>query len=68
MQRFVEASIKGWYSYLENPQPGNQLIKKDNPEMTDEQLAYSIPKLKEYGIITSDAAEKLGIGSMTDER
>ncbi|MEH2438597.1 MAG: ABC transporter substrate-binding protein [Nostoc sp.] len=23
VQRFVDASIKGWYSYLENPQPGN---------------------------------------------
>lgn len=68
VQRFVDASIKGWYSYLENPQPGNQLIKKDNLEMTDEQLAYSIPKLKEYGIILSGEAEKLGIGAMTDQR
>ncbi|MEH1965646.1 ABC transporter substrate-binding protein [Nostoc sp.] len=68
VQRFVDASIKGWYSYLENPQPGNQLIKKDNPEMTDEQLVYSIQKLKEYGIILSDTAEKQGIGAMSDAR
>ncbi|WP_414571969.1 ABC transporter substrate-binding protein [Nostoc sp. CCY 9925] len=68
VQRFVDASIKGWYSYLENPQPGNQLIKKDNPEMTDEQLAYSIQKLNEYGIILSDIAEKQGIGAMSDEK
>ena len=57
MQRFVDALIKGSYSYLENPQPGNQLIKKDNPEMTDEQLVYTIQKLKQYGIILSDVAE-----------
>ncbi|MBU7585587.1 MAG: ABC transporter substrate-binding protein [Nostoc sp. TH1S01] len=68
VQRFVDASIKGWYSYLENPQPANQLIKKDNPEMTDDQLAYGIQKLKEYGIITSGNAEKQGIGSMSEER
>ncbi|MDZ8227747.1 ABC transporter substrate-binding protein [Nostoc sp. ChiVER01] len=68
VQRFVDASIKGWYSYLENPQPGNQLIKKDNPEMTDEQLVYSIQKLKQYGIILSDAAEKQGIGAMSDAK
>ncbi|PHK28822.1 nitrate ABC transporter substrate-binding protein, partial [Nostoc linckia z15] len=68
VQRFVDASIKGWYSYLENPQPGNQLIKKDNPEMTDEQLAYSIQKLNEYQIIISDIAEQQGIGAMSDER
>lgn len=68
VQRFVDASIKGWYSYLENPAPGNELIKKDNPEMKDDQLAYGLQKLKEYGIVISGEAEKLGIGAMTDER
>ncbi|MBD2103742.1 ABC transporter substrate-binding protein [Leptolyngbya sp. FACHB-261] len=68
VQRFVDASIKGWYSYLNDPAPGNELIKKDNPEMTDEQLAYSLQKLKEYGIVGSGDAEKLGIGAMTEER
>ena len=68
VQRFVDASIKGWYSYLENPEPANQLIKKDNPEMTDELLAYSLEKMKEYGIIISGDAITKGIGAMTDER
>ncbi|MEH2324307.1 MAG: ABC transporter substrate-binding protein [Nostoc sp.] len=68
VQRFVDASIKGWYSYLKNPQPGNQLIKKENPEMTDEQINYGIQKLKEYGIIVSGTAEKQGIGAMSEER
>jgi NitT/TauT family transport system substrate-binding protein len=36
--------------------------------MTDEQLAYSIPKLEEYGIVISGAAEKQGIRAMTEER
>lgn len=68
VQRFVDASIKGWYSYLENPGPGNQLIKQQNPEMKDEQLAFSLQKLKEHGIILSGEAAKQGIGSMTEER
>ena len=68
VQRFVDASIKGWYSYLENPQPGNQLIKKDNPEMTDEQLAYGLQKLQEYGIIVSEVAKTQGIGSMSQQK
>lgn len=69
VQRFVDASIKGWYSYLEgNPTPGNELIKQDNPEMTDDQIAYGIAKMKEYGIVVSGDAETLGIGAMTDER
>lgn len=68
VQRFVDASIKGWYSYLDNPAPGNQLIKQANPEMKDEQLAFGLEKLKEHGIIISGEAEKKGIGAMTEER
>jgi NitT/TauT family transport system substrate-binding protein len=69
VQRFVDGSIEGWYSYLYgDPSPANALIKKDNPEMTDEQIAYSIEKMKEYGIVDSGDALDLGIGAMTDER
>jgi NitT/TauT family transport system substrate-binding protein len=69
VQRFVDASIQGWYSYLNgDPSPANELIKQDNPEMTDEQIAYGIEKIKEYGIVVSGEAETLGIGAMTDER
>jgi NitT/TauT family transport system substrate-binding protein len=66
--RFVDASIKGWYSYFEDPTPGNELIKQDNPEMSDEQLAYSLEKLQEYGIVLSGDAQEMGIGAMTAER
>nr|WP_290223644.1 ABC transporter substrate-binding protein [Trichocoleus desertorum] len=68
VQRFVDASIKGWYSYFQDPALGNELIKKANPEMTDDQLAYSLEKMKQYGIVVSGDAEKLGIGAMTDDR
>jgi NitT/TauT family transport system substrate-binding protein len=68
VQRFVDASIKGWYSYLNDPAPGNELIKKANPEMTDELLAYGLEKMKEYGILLAGEAESQGIGAMTDER
>jgi NitT/TauT family transport system substrate-binding protein len=68
-QAFVEASIIGWYNYLYGDNSAaNELIKTDNPEMTDEQLAYSLEKMMEYGIVVSDAAETDGIGCMTDER
>ncbi|MBH8562982.1 ABC transporter substrate-binding protein [Nostoc sp. CENA67] len=68
VQRFVDASIKGWYSYLEDPVPGNNLIKKDNPDMTDEQLNFSLEKLKQNAVITGGEAQQLGIGAMTEER
>ena len=67
VQRFVEASIIGWYNYLYGDNAAaNEMIKKDNPEMTDEQLAYSIAKMKEYGIVVSGDAEDKGIGCMTE--
>jgi NitT/TauT family transport system substrate-binding protein len=69
VQRFVDASIIGWYNYLYGDNTAaNDLIKKDNPEMTDEQLAFSLAKMKEHGIIVSGDAETKGIGCITDER
>ena len=69
VQRFVDASIIGWYHYIYGDRrPGNELIKKQNPEMTDALLAYSIAKMKEYGIVDSGDSLKLGIGAMTDAR
>jgi NitT/TauT family transport system substrate-binding protein len=69
VQRFVDASIIGWYNYLYgNNAPANALIKAQNPEMTDELLAYSLAKMKEYGIVDSGDAKTLGIGAMTDAR
>ena len=66
---FVEGSIKGWYNYLYGDNTAaNDLIKKDNPDMNDEQIAFSIGKLKEYGIVDSGDTESMGIGAMTDAR
>jgi NitT/TauT family transport system substrate-binding protein len=69
VQRFVDASIVGWYSYIYGDNSaGNAMIKKLNPEMTDELLAYSVAKMKEYGIVDSGESVKNGIGAMSDER
>ena len=69
VQRFVDASIIGWANYLYGDnKAANALIKKQNPEMTDELLAYSLAKMKEYGIVDSGDAKAHGIGAMTDAR
>jgi len=69
VQRFVDASLIGWYHYLYGDNaPANAMIKKLNPEMTDELLAYSIARMKEYGIVDSGDALHDGIGAMTDAR
>ncbi len=69
VRRFVEASIVGWYRFLYGDNaPARALIRKDNPEMTDELIAYSVDKLNGYGIADSGDTLKLGIGAMTDAR
>jgi NitT/TauT family transport system substrate-binding protein len=65
---FVKASAEGWKSYLADPAPANALIKKDNPNMTDDQLNYSVAKLKELGMVTGGDAGRLGIGTITEVR
>ncbi|MEI5678133.1 MULTISPECIES: ABC transporter substrate-binding protein [unclassified Mesorhizobium] len=65
---FVDGSAKGWYNYLYGDnKAANEAIKKDNPDITDEQIAFSIEQMKKFGIVDSGDAEKLGIGAMTDE-
>ena len=69
VQRFVDASIIGWYNYMYGDNaPANLMIKRQNPEMTDELLAYSVAKMKEFGIVDSGDSLELGIGAMTDAR
>jgi NitT/TauT family transport system substrate-binding protein len=66
--RFVKATMEGWKSYLENPAPANEAIKRENPNMTDGQISYGIQKMKEMKVITGGEAERSGIGAMSDDR
>jgi NitT/TauT family transport system substrate-binding protein len=69
VQRFVDASLIGWYHYLYGDNAAaNAMIRKLNPEMTDELIAYSIARMKEYGIVDSGDSLRDGIGAMTDAR
>jgi NitT/TauT family transport system substrate-binding protein len=69
VQRFVDASIIGWYNYIyHDNSAANAMIKKQNPEMTDDLLAYSVAAMKKYGIVDSGDALALGVGAMTDAR
>lgn len=69
VQRFVDASVEGWYSYLySDPSPANRQIKRDNPEMSDGLIAYGIAALKRHGVVDSGDALTSGIGAMSDAR
>jgi NitT/TauT family transport system substrate-binding protein len=68
LARFVKATAEGWKSYLADPALGNALIKRDNPKMTDEQLAFGVSQMRRFGIVTGGDAATKGIGAMTDAR
>ena len=69
VQRFVDASIVGWYHYLYGDNTkANAAIKKDNPDITDEEIAFAVKTLKDSGIVDSGDTKTLGIGTMTDAR
>ncbi len=71
IQRFVNASLEGWAQYLKGgPETAaaNAMIKKENPEQTDDRIAYAIKVLNQHGIVMSGDALQGGIGAMTDQR
>jgi len=69
LQRFVNASIEGWYAFLNgDPTKAFDAIRQVNAEMKPENLQHSRDALNQYGIVDSGDAKTLGIGAMTDER
>ena len=68
IRRFIEASALGWKSYLSDPAAGNALIKRDNPQIEDDLLAFSVARMKDYGLVTGGEAATEGVLTMTDAR
>jgi NitT/TauT family transport system substrate-binding protein len=69
VQRFVDASAIGWRHYLYGDNSkANTMIRYENPDITDEQIAFSIGEMKKYGVVDSGDTLTLGIGAMTDAR
>ena len=63
VQCFVDGSIKGWYAYLYgNRTAADDLIKKHNPEMTDDRIDYAVEMMVERGVADSGLALQKGIG------
>jgi NitT/TauT family transport system substrate-binding protein len=69
VRRFVEASILGWYNYLYGDRKAaDALIKKDNPDMTDEYIEGSVQLMKRLAIVDSGDALTKGIGAIDPAR
>ena len=71
IQRFVDATLEGWAQYLRGgpaTDAANAMIKRDNPDQTDDRIAYAIKVLNRHGIVMSGDALAGGIGAMSDAR
>lgn len=69
VKKFVEASAIGWVNYLYGDRrAADALIKRDNPDMSDETISGSVALMKSLGIVDSGDAATLGIGAMKPER
>ncbi len=69
VQRFIDASIEGWYAYLYgDPAPANKLIRQANPDMPADLIDFGRKTMIQRGTVDSGDALKVGIGAMTDAR
>lgn len=69
VRRFMEASIIGWYNYLYGDRKAaNALIRKDNPDMSEEYIEASVKLMMDLGIVDSGDAPSRGIGTMSEAR
>ena len=71
IQRFVDATLEGWAQYLKGgpeTEAANALIKRDNPDQTDDRIRYAVKVMNERGIVLSGDALSSGIGAMSDRR
>jgi NitT/TauT family transport system substrate-binding protein len=69
VRAFVAASMQGWDDFMNgDPSPAKALIAKDNVNMTDEFMNYSIKAMRDEHIVSGrpELGERLGL--MTHER
>jgi len=65
---FVEGSAKGWYNFLYGDNSAaRDLIKADNPDMSDDKMDYAIEKMLDWGIVDSGDALEKGIMAINPE-
>lgn len=69
LRGFIAASAEGWRDYIQGDgKAADALIRKDNPEMTQDILDQARAKLKANGIVDGGDAALYGLGTMTEER
>lgn len=69
LRSFIAASAEGWRDYIQGDgKAADALIRKDNPDMTQDVLDQARDKLRSNGIVDGGDAALYGLGTMTPER
>jgi len=69
LRSFIAASVEGWRDYIQGDgKAADALIRKDNPEMTQDILTQARETLKANGVVDGGDAALYGLGAMTAER
>lgn len=69
LRSFIAASAEGWRDYIQGDgKAADALIRRDNPDMTQDILDQARAKLKANGIVDGGDAALYGLGAMTPER
>jgi NitT/TauT family transport system substrate-binding protein len=69
LRAFIAASVEGWRAYIHgDARAADALIKKANPEMSQDILDQAREKLRANAIVDDGDAALYGLGAMTNER
>ncbi len=69
LRSFIAASVEGWRDYIQGDgKAADALIRRANPDMTQDVLDQARAKLKANGIVDGGDAALYGLGAMTAER
>ncbi len=69
LRGFIAASAEGWRDYIKgDASAADALIRKDNPDMTQDILDQARARLNANGIVDGGDAALYGLGAMTPER
>jgi NitT/TauT family transport system substrate-binding protein len=69
LRSFIAASAEGWRDYIQGDgRAADALIRRDNPDMSQDILDQARARLKANGIVDGGDAARYGLGAMTPER
>ena len=69
LRSFIAASAEGWRDYIHgDASAADALIRRDNPDMTQDVLTQARDKLRANAIVDGGDAALYGLGAMTNDR